>query len=625
MVASSEIPRGDGPPDETKSDAPSPQATPNRSKAMVYAASLAFVILVTVLVAVLPEWGDNKKEENLSGASSSDSADDIITETESLVFRSTSGPFVAELPLFSSDLTSGYSSREKLAEDLQELAKTFLNQAIKSNLGAAPGKGQDNLEDLPFTQPINAPSAPEVDEAGDFAADDGGVGTADDVESATDFSTNNQEENVDRADFVKSDGTYVYAAYQDYLLVWAVNGEGDVVKIQMPPLENPNYPPDIFEPLPEEIVGIGQEEISSSARSDFFWNSKPNIDAILLEGSYLTLVVSGYGYENVQALEDAPILSGYQATQIRVYENLGSGNIQLKSSTDINGFFRNAYSINTNAHIVTHSSLNTWNYLANPIQRWLPDFEGMDDEEYTKKAMEIADGLIEPFVDQLVTELDVNGEVDLARLAVFADSLSSDNLEENLFDGGIANSITQVSSFDMTSFGGTNADELSLSMAATFQPGHWGHVYATEGMIIVADQGWSWIQEEGQSGQKTYLIGFRLDGASSSHSLVGSVDGYMINSFALDFVERGDESYVRIATTQDFWTPWFGPVLFEEGLDDVELAEPAEPPESSTLNQIIVLRIPDTQNENGDRVLEQVGSVELGEENEVRSSFQAKE
>jgi hypothetical protein len=139
-------------------------------------------------------------------------------------------------------------------------------------------------------------------------------------------------------------------------------------------------------------------------------------------------------------------------------------------------------------------------------------------------------------------------------------------------------------------------------------------------MIIVADQGWSWIASDKISAQKTFLIGFSLDGPKSAHAVVGSVDGYLLNPFSIDFVEKPGGSYVRIATTQDFWTPWFGGPVGRPGIVIIEdaagTAESEVPPKSSTLNQIIALKVPSTSTP-GKRELQKVGSVELGEINEV--------
>jgi hypothetical protein len=143
----------------------------------------------------------------------------------------------------------------------------------------------------------------------------------------------------------------------------------------------------------------------------------------------------------------------------------------------------------------------------------------------------------------------------------------------------------------------------------------------------VADMGWSWIAEENQSSDKTYLICFSLSGASSSHSLVGTVEGSLLNPFSIDYVEKASGSYVRVATTQSTWTPWIGIMedtvvstsegdampVDGEAVESVSDTTTSVAPESSTLNQIIVLKVPSEA--TGE--LERVGSVELGEPNEV--------
>jgi len=556
------------------------------------------VAVVAVLVGLLPDWDNNDKD--LDQLEQPDLGTNQTTKAEQLFFESTEGPFDAKLPLFSSRITEGYGSEEELAEDLEQLAKLVLNEAITENAGT--GLYEPEI----FLDEGMAPSAPLEGIAQDTADSD--------LESATDFGTNNQEESVDKADFIKSDGTYVYAAYGDYLLVWGTDGRGIVAKVRMPPVQNPNNnPPD--DVIPEPVVdGTEPIEPIRVSSDSLWWDPTPHIQAMLLDNGRLTVVVSGYGHEKVGALEHTPVLMGYQGSQIRVYEILADGNLRLLSVRDVNGDFRNAYSVGSNAYIVTHSTINTWEHLLAPVQRWLPEFEGLNDDEYIARATEIGSARIGEFTRKLASDIMVDGRVDIARLSVFADSLSSDNIEKTLFSGGVANAITNVVSFDMGVVQENNVASFALDISATFQPGHWGHVYATDGMILVADQGWSWIEEEGVSGQKTYLIGFRLNGPTSSHALVGSVDGYMLNSFSLDFVEKSGNSYVRIATTQDFWVPWMPAIL--EDTDTIGIPEPIVPVESSTVNRIIQLKIPSAANTDGDKVLEFVGDVTLGEPNE---------
>lgn len=205
-------------------------------------------------------------------------------------------------------------------------------------------------------------------------------------------------------------------------------------------------------------------------------------------------------------------------------------------------------------------------------------------------------------------------------LVSVSDSIAADNTDQDLYYSGLATSVTQVVSFDMTAIPSTTTlGMIEPHIAATFHPGSWGHVYAMGSMIIVADVGWSWMPEENRSSDKTYLVCFSLSGASSAHALIGSVEGTLLSPFAMDYVEKSSGSYVRIATTQTFWAPWVGimegDVMVPGETEDQAISEAiVEPAESSTLNQIIVLKVPTDAN----GALEAVGSVELGEPNEVR-------
>jgi hypothetical protein len=417
----------------------------------------------------------------------------------------------------------------------------------------------------------------------------------------------------------------------------------------MPPIDLPedalNQPPD--------FIDLPAEEPSFIAEPYYFYNPKPYIQDLLLEGNRLTVVVSGYGIEHTAALEDQPILRDYLGTQIRIYDISDGEDITLVTTSDINGSYRKAYTVGDNAYIVTQAGLNTWDHLVSPVQRWQEQFADMEDDEYLAQATRFAlDDLIPGFVARLVQELQVNGEVDLSRLSVYADSIPTDSdFVTSLLSqgGGIANAVTQVVAFDMSEDIINETEELHVHIAATFQPGNWGYVYATDGMIIVADQGWSWIDDEQKSAQNTCLIGFRLDGASSSHALVGSVEGHILNEYSVDFVEQDGESYVRVATTQSFWdffwieddiawdgigivdgegavsttasegdetTNEAGTVDQDRGDEDTESTEE----ESTTKNQIFILKIP-TQNNLEENTLEQVGSLTLGKPNEVRRAI----
>lgn len=228
----------------------------------------------------------------------------------------------------------------------------------------------------------------------------------------------------------------------------------------------------------------------------------------------------------------------------------------------------------------------------------------MDDEEYKISAMAKSEKLIDDFVNAML-ELDVS----LSRISVFTDSLPDDagTSERPFFYADVLpNTITEVLSFDVETV--EPGSELSLSSSSTLQPGSWGYVYATKDWLWVADQGWSWIQEEMSYADKTMLLGFRLNGPSTSLAAAGSVPGSLLSQFAIDFVSSDDanEDFIRVATTLDLgWRFWGAPVssAFDAESEGV----------SRTKNQVIILEVPSSGKE-----LIRRGSVELGEPNEVR-------
>jgi hypothetical protein len=630
-----------------------PAVKPERKKRLAYPAAGFFVSLLVVGAVLIPVGvlvgGSNNKTNKKTKASNP--ASDAPN-----YFESTEGPFEVKLSLFSSEIANGYSSLAEAENDFEQIAKFLLNNVINSNGSLPPAS---TAKEPIFADTAEAPIAA-ADEVGEASA-----GTIADVGDATDFETNNQEEDVDKADLVKSDGEFVYAAYGDFLLIWKAETGEIVTRVQMPAIELPENSGEETKPplkpvdqmpaieLPENSgeetkpplkpVDLPLDEDAAVMESKsivgipgYFYNPKPSIKALLLEGTRLSVVVSGYGYAFRQDLEDRPVVSDYLDTHIRLYDtsNLNEGTLELVSTKDANGSFRNAYTVEGNAHVVTMSSLNTYDYLISPVQRYQPAFSGMTDEEYKVEATRLAEAeLIPRFVGRLLADLTVNEDSpDLARISLFAESISGNNeFESEVFSDGVVNALAQIVSFDMTN----DSESLGASIAASFLPSSWGYVYATKGMIIVAGQGWTWMEEMSSAGQTTYLVGFQLDGATSTPSLVGSVAGYLLSPYSLDFVD----GYLRVATTMNFWSFWSfsepdtvdGVVKDVEGEStassepvDITVGKPppdapqVEDEESSTKNQVIILRIPSEINDDEMAVLEEVGRVNLGKPNEVR-------
>jgi Beta propeller domain len=635
---------------ERKKDSSQKVVTNKSSKAFAFVGAIVVLAVIAIVVALLPDWGDNDSTNNMASSnldstsnsnnnnsssnnnnnnynnsSSSTNSNDINSsgsnatasnESTPLFFESTQGPFEIKIPLLSSNITNPYTSVAEAKHDLEELAKYVVNTAIvqRSSGGPAVYPGGPDL----FLQTEAAPT-----EDGDRQEANEGAGPASgsagsDFGGVSDFETYQQEIGVIRSDFVKSNGAYLYAAMSSKILIWDL--EGNILDtVIMPPINVPEVEP--VEVQDEEEVlneDVETETTTAQARSSpvWGWTPEPYIDALLLnsQGTRLTAVVSGYGTEYDFIGQDViPVLDNYKGTRIIVYDIQDDGTLSEVSQTDINGYHLNSYTVGDNVHIVTKTGLRTWDHLIQPIDRWMPEFEGMSDEEYEAAAKAKAEELIPVFVDEVMDLYTKDGQVTLSRLAVFAESISDDDeVTDIIFSPGIANSITEVNSFDMGQV--DSFTKLSVSTSATLQPGQWGYVYATPGWIWVADQGWRWVKDSSTYVQDTILLGFRLDGSSSSFVVYGSIPGSLLSQFSIDFykdLESGEE-YVRAATTINFsWGGWWGAPEVDADLED----------SSRTKNQVIIMKVPALAGDLqvGDK-LEQLGSVELGKKDEVRSN-----
>lgn len=495
------------------------------------------------------------------------------------------------------NITQGYSRTEDLQEDLAAFAFMTLNQEINGIMFG--GGGGCNVYYRGFGEPMPGDMMEDAPAMGGDA--DKGAGSPNVFDGVDSFQTNNQEANMDTADQTKSDGTFIYASYGDTLVVWNATGGEILSKVQMPKVD-----------VEQSWGGGGAQPNRGFAYDSFYYDPRPFIDAILLEGDKLALIVSGYGAEYDAKMTEAPIICNYMATRIMIYDT-NEGQPQLLSQKDIHGSFSQAYSTQSNGHVVTRASIDTWTHLREPIQRW--KFPDLTDEEYREEAVKIAQELVPNFVNDLTQILD---PIDLTRLSLFVDSITNeDTLDGIMSQLKVADTVSMVASFVIDSDDTGASDVLDVSIGGTLSPGYWGYVYANDEMIVLADKGWQWVEDMQEYAEMTFLVGFRLDGASSKHEIVGSVVGSPLNPYSIDMVEKDGMVYLRIATTINFWSG----LVFIDGDEELVDSMPDEnsipnpgDEESTTLNEIIVLG---TESGSG-TVLEKLSGVRLGKPNEVR-------
>jgi len=502
-----------------------------------------------------------------------------------------------QIPLWSDAASADtYENLEDAEGDIEQLAMFLLNGAIANQhtFGFAD-------EDLVFADAY-APEVALEEPAREQEAAGAEAIAGDELESilenVNDFGTNNQEENVRRSDLAKSNGEFLFSSYGSLLItVDAETGE-ELGRTQIPPIEVPIGPSqgvgEEDEPIPEP--GRPELAIDSMIAPPDFWVPTPQIDALLIEEDNLVVIASGYS-SRVSPIEPV-VLSDLNNTKLHLYKirtkvDAGADILEHVATKALPGSFQEAFSMEGGSAFVVCSNWINTHTLFQGIGRWQDRFSGMNDDEYIKEATAIAqEELIPKFVDGFLYALEgMGGNVDLTMLTLYADAESLDEGAE-LIPGGIARKVASVVGFDMLD------DDLTTSVTATIQPGNYGgHVYAHQNMIVVADQGWN------QSSEMTYLMGFALKGTTASLSVVGNVPGSVLSPYSLDFVEVGEESYLRVATTQNFWS-WGRPI------SDFEVDEEKE--ESRTKNRIFVLKFPSED----EKELAIVGEVTLGRPHE---------
>ena len=465
------------------------------------------------------------------------------------------------LPLFSTNVLDGYSDITKLGPDLAEAAGFLANTVIKSQTGGE-SKRNPLFGGLVLDSPLVMASAATSDVSLSSPSAAG----------QTDFETNNQEEGVDEADAVKSDGKYVYAAYGERIVVWDALSGDLITNVTMPAIDNTNI--------------VNDESGFVKRSSFFFFPQKPSIRALLLESNRLVVIVDGYGNSNRAAFNltsTNTVLNDLLATHVRVYDttSLSSlGEITFIKAVDFNGAFRDARAVGDNIHVVTSSNVNYYNWLTQPLQRWGwsnsntfdPD---LSEEEYQVQAARLAkDKLIPSFVDQLMKDITMFGTPTLVRISLWESILSG--MEDTIFSDGVFQAYTQV-----TSFAATDSD-LRLSLSGSFMPSSDGYTYSTPEMLIFSAQGWNYMPERNATGPTTYFLGMKLTEATAIPVAVGSLPGSLINQYSLDILD----GHLRAATTIP--TLWRWPVMTGTRVDAIFPVL-----ESTTENQVVILKIPD--------------------------------
>ena len=557
-------------------------------------------------------------------------------QDNSEIYESKSGIFDVKIPLFSEDRPLVYSvDQEQLYSDLVEAAKYKVNRIVENNIKNYYQYGYDvpmmaiTMDSQP--QAMSAESSIPSSVAGDVSS----------------YETNNVEASIDEGDLMKTNGKIACASYGDRILIWNAQGEGDLLtNIKLPALENTHQyygepgprplpmglvpeepillPPEEVEmppmaaaqaiPLEEQADQATKTEETDGKKRDLlsmiYMPQQAQVESLLLHEDKLVVISSGYGQSIRNKLDYTSTLNEAFDTNIRIYDlsDISKDNEPtLIKETNVHGRFDSVRADGSKVHLVSFSNMNLYSFFDQYLSRYNSQFQEMEDDEYSNAAKELAETkLIPEFVRQLMADLTIDGTIaNIARVCMFQRNLSDTDseLENATFENGIFNAFAQVTSFDMSLNKASNDESLEVSVSGALLPSGWGHVYATDKMLVIAAQGWNWIADWQGSVQTTYLLGFSLlQSGNAVPSAVGSLEGTIIGDYSVDIVGQ----YMRVAVTID------------NNMWRFQGAPPNGVP--PTENYIRVLEIPKLDDKGASEsghVLEQVGtSKSFGKEGE---------
>lgn len=370
-------------------------------------------------------------------------------------------------------------------------------------------------------------------ESADASADSGGNGSAPadgGREEGVDFSgTNNQEEGVDEADFVKTDGYHIYTLNGNRLEIFSVPNFGDLVHQSTAHIEG----------RPNQMLLEGDKMVIYSMI--YPWELPENHPVRELIGQEYNDQWQ-YWYWRVQAL-----------TKVTVIDMTDRQNPMVARQLYLEGQYQTGRKVGQNVRMVSHAwmnlrGVNTWPVL--PDDYWQYDYDSPEREAIWEQAIsatiESNNAMIASYsLDDLVPRL-------------YERLLGNEFVEHTYTSNSCANfSIPE----DGNGMGFTSILSLDLfDSEFAFEADHlltnWSHVYASTDTLVIAEpaQDWWWFWGNTDADEATNIHRFDIsEGINTVYAGSGRVPGMIQGQFSLS--EHND--FIRVASTTGRWNRWW--------------------------------------------------------------------
>nr|AIF17017.1 Secreted protein [uncultured marine group II/III euryarchaeote KM3_75_F08] len=494
----------------------------------------------------------------------------------------------------SSPQLQAYDSCSALEGDLKEHLKDEMRATLASNQGGYYRGGWGGgwmegdvaiaenmaMDDGAVATPGNAdPSTG----AAQGATDGGGA-----AEGERDFSgTNNQEGGVDEADFVKTDGDYLYVLFGDQYYYYSpyyghLDG-GRLHILSVPKVGEVEYLSNAtVEGWPREMLLSGDRMAVYSDLS--VWDLMYAEEEHPLLPYLLRDSADGGGAQNSAPEPSGFVADGasysYDSFRVNSLSKLtifGLGDRtapQVERELYMEGWYQTAREVEGTVRMVSQGYLDIpgivyWPVL--PDEYWdiyWEDENGIWDNEAQQK---LAEQLWMEAINATITQNEaIIDATDLNELIPRVYELQGDNVTVHSFtdaadcqdfviaEDGTASSVTSIMTLDL--------NDSELSFEADHVMSNWATIYASANMLVIAEMSndwwWFWDDEVADYQEATNLHAFDISQAGET-SYIGSgrVNGTILDQFSLS----EHNGFLRVATTTGQWGRWWLPAEEQSG------------------------------------------------------------
>jgi len=463
----------------------------------------------------------------------------------------------------SSPILSNYDSCGFLEMDL----KDHLKEEMRVNLGTGYASPFGNLEMWTMDEDVGileSTASPEK--------------SSSDTQEGNDYSgTNNQEQGVDEADFVKTDGSYIYLVNQDYNY-WDVYPSGNLHIFDIPEAGNISYLSNItIEGHPKELLLVDDKAIIySNVYIYSYYDETHPLDpyvkveykkekphSVESESKEESNTVESSDSDGSRSHEEIEYEYDYyyrttSLTKLTVLDLTNRSSPQISKELYIEGGYQTARESKGTVRMVSYGwmdvpELRTW--LDFDYSYWELDWESSEREliwmEKMNETVSYNDKIIDSVpLDNLLPRIYERSGQNIT-VHKYSESGAGNCQNFAASSDGAGRGISSILTLDLLNENFSfNADHI-LSNQAT--------VYASGDVLLLAESAWDswwfwWGDEISENNEMTNIHVFNISGQGQTDYVAsGRINGTINNQFSLSEYE----GYIRVCSTTGQWGRWW--------------------------------------------------------------------